>query len=145
MTRNVVTIDPDASCHDAVTRMTRDRIRHLPVVDSDGVLRGIVTDRDLRHHLFEPEVFRAIGTVPVARLLAGVPVRRIMSSPVISIGPDRPLDEAAEIMRKHRLGSLPVLDRERLVGVVTETDLLRQIVDTSTAGSEIEAIVVSYP
>ncbi|HEX2440825.1 MAG TPA: CBS domain-containing protein [Methylomirabilota bacterium] len=144
MSRNVITIDPDASCYDAITVMTRDRIRHLPVVGPDGVLRGIVTDRDLRHHLFEPEVLRTIGTVPVARLLSGVPVRQVMSTPVISIGPDQHLDEAAEIMRKHKLGSLPVVDHERITGIVTETDVLRQIVDIS-AGSEIEAIVVSYP
>lgn len=145
MSRNVVTIDPDASLYDAVTLMTRDRIRHLPVVDRDGILRGIVTDRDLRHHLFEPEVFRSIGTVPVARLLSGVSIRQVMSAPVISVGLDTPVDEAAEVMRKHKLGSLPVVDRERLAGIVTETDLLRSIMGSNAACGEIEAIVVSYP
>ena len=72
MTGNVVTIDADASAHDAVALMVRNKIRHLPVVDDAGLLCGIVTDRDLRHRLFGPDVFRQIGTVPVERLLSEI-------------------------------------------------------------------------
>lgn len=145
MSRNVITIDPDMSCHDAITLMRRDKIRHLLVVGPDGVPCGIITDRDLRHHLFRPEVFRAIGTVPVERLLSEVPVRDVMSSPVTSVTSDKPLDEAAQVMIENRLGSLPVVDHDRLVGILTETDLLRHIVGANACCSEIEAIVVSYP
>jgi CBS domain-containing protein len=145
MSRNVVTVGPTASCRDAVTLMTRDKIRHLPVVGSDGVLRGIVTDRDLRHHLFKPDVFRSVGTVPVDRLLSEVQVGQIMSTPVVSVAPDTPLDEAAQVMQEHKLGSLPVVDRNRIVGIVTETDLLRRIIGTNSCCPDLEAIVVSYP
>jgi acetoin utilization protein AcuB len=145
MSGNVITIDADASCHDAVTLMVRNKIRHLPVVGPHGLLRGIVTDRDLRHHLFEPDVFRAIGFVPVEQLLSAVRVRQIMSAPVISIEPDAELEEAARVMREDKLGSLPVVDGGRIVGIITETDLLRRMVGADACCSEVEAIVVSYP
>lgn len=145
MSGNVVTVGADASCHDAVALMVRNKIRHLPVVDREGVLCGVVTDRDLRHQLFEPEVFRAIGTVPVERMLSEIPVRKVMSAPAISIGGDAALEEAAGVMRREGLGSLPVIERGRIVGIVTETDLLRRIVGADACCAEVEAIVVSYP
>ena len=145
MSHRVVTISADTPCHEAARALAQNRIRHLPVVDHDGRLCGIVTDRDLRHHLFEPEVFRAIGTEPVERLLAKVPVRQVMSSPVTSITADAGLDEAARVMRDAGLGSLPVMERARIVGILTETDLLRHIVGADAGSAEVEAIVVSYP
>jgi len=145
MSDRVVTVGREASCHDAVTLMVRNKIRHLPVVDHEGVLCGILTDRDLRHHLFEPEVFRAIGRVPVERMLSETSVRKVMSAPAISIGGDAELEEAARVMRQEGLGSLPVVERGRIVGIVTETDLLRRIVGDDACCSEVEAIVVSYP
>lgn len=145
MSGSVVTVAAEASCHDAVTLMVRNKIRHLPVVSRDGLLCGIVTDRDLRHHLFEPEVFRAIGSVPVKRMLSGRPVRDVMSAPVTSIGGDAELEEAARLMREEGLGSLPVVERGRIVGIVTETDLLRRIVGADACCSDVETIVVSHP
>jgi acetoin utilization protein AcuB len=145
MSRQVVTIGADTSGHDAVQALARHKIRHLPVVDREGRLAGIVTDRDLRHHLFEPEVFRAIGTEPVERLLSQVPVSAVMSSPVTSIAADAGLDEAARVMREAGLGSLPVVERGRIVGIVTETDVLRHIVGADACCAEVETIVVSYP
>ena len=117
MTGNVVTIDAEASGHDAVELMVRKRIRHLPVVDGGGLLCGIVTDRDLRHRLFGADVFRSIGTVPVERLLSEIRVRDVMSAPAISVGLDTELEEAASVMAQKKLGSLPVSDRGRIVGM----------------------------
>jgi len=145
MIGNVVTIDADASGHDAVTLMVRNKIRHVPVVDRAGLLCGIVTDRDLRHRLFAADVFHSIGTVPVERLLSEVRMRDVMSAPVISVGPAAELEEAARVMAEEKLGSLPVVDRGRIVGIVTETDLLRHIVGADACCTDVEAIVVSYP
>ena len=145
MSRHVVTISGDTSCHEAVRALAQNRIRHLPVVDHDGRLCGIVTDRDLRHHLFAPEVFRSIGTEPVERLLSQVPVRAVMSSPVTSVEAGAGLDEAAGVMREAGLGSLPVVEQGRIVGIVTETDVLRHIVGADACCSDVETIVVSYP
>lgn len=145
MSHTVVTVEASASCHDAVVLLIRNKIRHLPVVDDKGLLCGVVTDRDLRHQLFEPEVFRAIGRVPVEKLLSSVPVRDVMSTPAVSIGREATLEEAGRIMLAEGLGSLPVVERGRIVGIVTETDLLRHVVGADACCSDVEAIVVSYP
>ncbi len=145
MSRNVVTIDTAASCHDAVALMARARVRHLPVVDA-GALVGVVTDRDLRHHLFRPGVFEAIGTVPIENLLETVPVKDIMSTPVISARAGDSLEAAARLMLEDKVGSLPVVDDGRVVGILTETDMLRQIVRADACCCpEVEEIVVSFP
>ena len=77
-------------------------------MDGEGLLCGIVTDRDLRHRLFGADVFRSIGTVPVERLLSEIRVRDVMSAPAISVGLDTELAEAASLMAQKKLGSLPV-------------------------------------
>ena len=74
------------------------------------------------------DVFRSIGTVPVERLLSEIRVRDVMSVPAISVGLDTKLAEAASLMAQKKLGSLPVADHGRIVGMITETDLLRHIV-----------------
>jgi acetoin utilization protein AcuB len=145
MSTSVVTIDDQETCREAVALMCRHKVRHLPVVSRHGVLSGIVTDRDLRHYLFRSEVFRSIGNVPVEQLLTAAPVRQVMSSPVVWVEPDASLEDAAGRMRQNKLGSLPVVDNGRIIGIVTETDLLRRIVGRDTGAADVATIVVSYP
>ncbi len=145
MSRNVVTTHPTESCRDAVARMSRARIRHLPVVDAGGQVVGIVTDRDLRHRLFAPEFFGQIGDVPVEKLLAAVPVGDIMSSPVTTVEADEDLAAAARTMLEDKVGSLVVVDEGRAVGILTETDLLRRIVRADDATWAPVDVVVSFP
>lgn len=128
MSRHVTTIAPSTSCLDAVTRMHRMRIRHLPVVSQEGVLVGVVTDRDLRRHLFSPDVFREGGTKSVDALLQGVPVAQIMSTPVITVGASDDVADAVRVMLEKRTDSLPVVQTGRVVGILTDTDILRHIV-----------------
>jgi CBS domain-containing protein len=145
MTRGVATIGVADSCQEAVRRMARRRIRHLPVVDAGGMLIGIVTDRDLRHHLFEPRVLKEIGEVSVDALFRTVPVKEVMSSPVVSVTPDDDLETAARAMLEDKVGSLPVVEGGRVVGIITETDVLRRIVHADACTEECAEIVVSFP
>jgi acetoin utilization protein AcuB len=145
MTTNVATIDAAATCHDAMELMVRRKVRHLPILGDDGRMVGIVTDRDLRHHLFQADVFPEIGRVPVERLLSTVKLWEVMSSPVVFVGPDAELQDAARRMLEDKLGSLPVVENERIVGIITETDLLRRIVGADVCCREVETIVVSFP
>lgn len=145
MTGHVVTVDSEASGHDAVALMVRNKVRHLPVVDRTGALCGVVTDRDLRHRLFSPDVFHAIGTVPVETLLSGVRVRDVMSAPAVAVATGAELEEAARVMAEKKLGSLPVVDHGHIIGIVTETDVLRSIVGANACCTEVQTIVVSYP
>ena len=146
MNRSVVTIGPSDTCRDAVGRMHGARVRHLPVVDAKGELIGVVTDRDLRHHLFDARVLKEIGTIAVDTLLKAVRVGDVMSSPVVSVGAGDELVEAARLMLEDKVGSLPVVDGGQVVGIITETDLLREICRADQSRSpEVAEIVVSYP
>ncbi len=146
MSRDVVQIGPGESCREAVMRMQRARVRHLPVVNREGTLVGIVTDRDLRHHLFSPRIFDALGAKRVDELLEAVRVAEIMSTDVLTIPADATVGEAAFTMRKNRVGSLPVLERGRTVGIVTGIDVVRQICRAdATCTPECAEIIVSYP
>jgi len=146
MSKRVWTIGMSDSCHEAAARMCREKIRHLPVVADDGTLQGIVTDRDLRHHLFGPGVFGHIGNVSVHTLLKAHSVKEIMSFPVVSVEPAASLEDAARLMRERKIGALPVVEAGRVVGILTETDLLRHICRADELCSpEVECIVVSYP
>jgi len=145
MSQDVATVGVADSCQEAVARMVRRKIRHLPVVERDGRLVGVVTDRDLRHRLFEPRVMKEIGTVSVDQILKTVPVRDIMSAPVVTVGPQDELETAARVMLEDKVGSLPVVENGRVVGIITETDLLRQIVRADACSPECAEIVVSFP
>jgi CBS domain-containing protein len=145
MSRQVLTIGTSDSCLEAVGRMHRARIRHLPVVDREGMLVGVVTDRDLRHHLFSPSVFKDLGVMAVEVLLKAVPVAEIMSAPAISVDPDDELADVAGLMLEEKIGSLPVVEGGRVVGIITETDMLRQICRVDAASPECAEIMVSYP
>ena len=146
MSRDVVMIGPAESCLDAVVRMQRARVRHLPVVNRDGLLVGIVTDRDLRHHLFSPRVFEALGSAPVDVLLDRIRVAEIMSTHVMTVEAGASVGDAAGTMRKHRVGSLPVMEHGRMVGIVTEVDILRQIARAdATCVPECTEVIVPYP
>jgi acetoin utilization protein AcuB len=145
MSRDVVTIGDSQTCHEAVAQMCRRKVRHLPVLDREGALVGIVTDRDVRHRLFASDVYAQIGEVPISTLLRQAPVRSVMSAPVRCIGVTADVAEAAERMRRDKVGCLPVVEGPRLVGMLTEIDLLRHIAGAEAPGSPELDIVISYP
>jgi CBS domain-containing protein len=115
------------------------------VLDSGGTLVGLVTDRDLRHHLFAVDVYRQIGQIPVSTLLRNAPVRDVMSAPVRSVTASAEVAEAAERMRQDKVGCLPVVEGQRVVGMLTEIDVLRHIAGAEVSESPELDIVISYP
>lgn len=145
MSRKVVTIGPADNCLEAVGRMHRGRIRHLPVVDREQRLIGIVTDRDLRHHLFSPAIFPVLGQTSLDTLLMAATVGDLMTTTVVTIGPQDSLAEAARLMMERKIGSLPVTENSRVVGILTETDMLRLIAQGETGAPECAEIIVSVP
>lgn len=120
MTKSVVAIEPDMPIADAIKLMEQHNIRHFPIIEQH-VLVGIVSDRD-------------IGRVGSAHseASAGITlqdeVRSIMVSPVLSAHPLDPVEESAKVLRQHKIGALPVLDGEALVGIVTAIDLLEALI-----------------
>jgi acetoin utilization protein AcuB len=128
MSRRVVTVGTGASCLAALQQMHAAGVRHLPVVSRDGLLVGILTDRDLRHCLFTPRSFEALATTAVETILDATLVAEIMSTGVIAVSPEETVAEAAWSMRKYQIGALPVTEHGRVVGIITEMDILRHIV-----------------
>ena len=106
--------------------MSLGRIRHMPVVDADGRLCGVVSQRDL----FRGALAAALGLPKAtqARLLGALLVREVMNAQPITTTPETPITEAAEVMLRRKVGCLPVLDGESLVGILTEADFVRHVV-----------------
>lgn len=130
MSASPLTVPPETSVSEARELMQRKRIRHL-LVTEDEELVGIITDRDIRLTLPSPAT--SLSVWEVNYLLAKLTVGEVMTKRLITVGPDRPIEEAAQLMLEHRIGALPVVEGGRLVGILTETDLLRAFVQTQTA------------
>ncbi len=122
MTADVITIDRDFDLATAERWMAEHRIRHLPVVDEDRRVVGLITHRDL----LRAELSHLHGIAEAnARLKATVTVQRVMVADPECAHPDAPLHEAADTMRHEKYGCLPVVEGGRLVGILTTSDFLR--------------------
>jgi CBS domain-containing protein len=126
MQRKPITIKPQETLRTAWQLLRQHRIRHLPVVEK-GRLVGIVTDRDIRRALQLDAT--SLEFHELLDLLDRVKVRDIMSTKIITVTPETPVEEAARIMVEMKIGCLPVLEGERPVGIITENDLLKALVD----------------
>ena len=113
--------------------MAKERIRHLIVTDGHR-LAGIITDRDIRLNL--PSQATSLSVWEVNHLIARLTVGEIMSRAVLRVSPDREAEEAAHLMLDHKIGALPVVDGDRVVGIITETDILRAFVGTGRPAAE---------
>jgi acetoin utilization protein AcuB len=126
MTKKVFTISPDDSISDAVSLMKEKRIKHLPVVKDDK-LKGIISDRDIKE--YTPSKATALDIFELHYLLAKTTVKEIMKSKVIATTPDTPVEEAAMVMHDQNVGSLPVLENGKLVGIISDRDIYQVLVD----------------
>jgi acetoin utilization protein AcuB len=128
MSRIVISTPGTTPVLEARALMQKEHIRHLLVVD-DGRLSGIVTDRDIRLNMASPAT--SLSVWELNHLLARLTVEQVMTRSVIAIDPERDAREAARIMVDHKIGALPVLEGEHLLGIITETDLLRAFVESA--------------
>lgn len=122
MTKEPLIVAPQTSVEEAIRTMRRNRVRHLPVVKDDGdSVVGIVTQTDLLQA--SPSPATSLSVWEINFLLAKMQVRDAMTREVIVVGEECPLEEAALVMAEHKIGCLPVVRGQRLVGIITETDL----------------------
>ena len=126
MTGPLVTIGHDATVADAWSIIRSRQVRHLPVLDSDRRLIGMVTDHDLRLVILE----RCLREEPgrLAEILGRLRVNEIMTWAVITVRPDADIRDAARIMHDHKLGALAVVADGRVVGILTATDVIQAVV-----------------
>ena len=122
---HLITSPPETPILEARSLMVDKRIRHL-LVTEDGRLVGIVTDRDIRLNL--PSRATSLSVWEINHLLLKLTVGEVMTRGVITIGPERDARDAAQLMLDHSIGALPVTDGGNLMGIITETDLLRAFV-----------------
>ena len=134
MTRKVITISPDAVILEARETMTENGVRHLPVVDSEDRLLGIVTDRDIRSAM--PSVLLDdADSAEVRKRLARVTVREIMTPDPVTIPPRYTIQDALLLIQKTRVGAFPVVDETgRLTGIVSIRDLVRAFINVLGIG-----------
>lgn len=127
MTQDVVTARPGDSLARLRDLMYDRDVRHMPVIEGDGLLVGLVSQRDLlRNQLIEQaDVPDFIEDALLERLL----VRELMTTGVVSIEPDSDIRVAAQIMFENKYGCLPVVEGTRLVGILTESDFVRLMAD----------------
>ncbi|MGZ3567805.1 MAG: CBS and ACT domain-containing protein [Thermodesulfobacteriota bacterium] len=127
--KNPVTIGPDASFYEARNLIHEKGVRHLPVIDKNNVLVGIVTDRDIREAA--PSDATLLSVQELNYLLGKLKVSSFMTpkDKLITISPDTIIEEAVQLMHDHKIGCLPVLEGGKLYGLFTETDALDHLVD----------------
>jgi len=129
MTPEPVAVAPEADLREASDLMDSRQVRHLPVVDGEGRVTGLLSHRDL--------VRRATASIEDQLLtvqkdiLGSVRVRDIMTAEVECVEPDSDAAIAGQIMLDNKYGCLPVTEGERLVGILTEADFVRHLVETT--------------
>lgn len=124
MTASPLTVSPQTSLREALELMMRKHVRHLPVVDAGAKLVGMVTDRDLRRVSPSPlapsareEAMAAMDTTSVEKVMVREPT---------TVRVDQPLSDAVKVMVEKKYGALPVVQGGRLVGILSQIDVLRQ-------------------
>ncbi len=145
MTRKVFTLSPDDSVTDAVGLMREKGIKHVPVV-KEGKLKGIISDRDIKE--FSPSRATTLDMYELHYLLAKTKVRELMKTRVITTSRETPVEEAAMVMYDHGVGCLPVLEDGTLVGIISDRDIFRVLVDITGVrhgGNRIYLIVEDRP
>lgn len=147
MTENPITITRQTTIAEALDLMRRSSVRRLPVMEN-GKLIGIVTDRDLSE--VSPSPATSLSVFEINYLLAKMKIGDVLpkNQTVITIHPDAFLEEAALLMREHKIGALPVMEDGKLVGIITETNIFDAFIDllgVRDAGTRITIEVEDKP
>lgn len=138
MKKNVTVLFPDETIADAIRLMADKKIRHIPIVNSDHALVGLVSDRDIKDAT--PSIFH----LDEHKEDLQKPIKTIMTTNVITGHPLDFVEEISAMFYEHHISCLPVIQEQKLVGIVTETDLLHTLVELTGAhqpGSQIEVKV----
>lgn len=127
MTKNPITVRPETPVTEAHATMLREKIHHLPVCDKHNKLAGIVTEKDLLYAM--PSPASTLDVYEMRNLLEKIHVEKIMQKKVITVHADTPIEDAARIMADNNIGGLPVMEAEKLVGIITESDIFRLFIE----------------
>jgi len=143
MTPDPVTISPDAAFNDAFRLMKKNKFRRLPVVDQRGKLVGIIVEKDLLRA--SPSSASSLSIFEINHLLSELKVEQVMSKPVVTAPPELPLEEAARLMVDKKIGCLPVVREDKLLGIITETDIFEALAEVMGGGHPSIRLTVRIP
>ncbi len=145
MTKKIFTVNPDDYLSDAIVLMREQRIKHLPVL-KNGRLKGIISDRDIKE--YTPSKATSLDIHELHYLLATTKIKQIMKTKVIFTTPDTPIEEAAMSMMDENIGCLPVVDGGQVVGIISDKDIFRAMVDITgvrAGGNRIAVTIEDRP
>ncbi|MEW6287313.1 MAG: CBS and ACT domain-containing protein [Chloroflexota bacterium] len=145
MSRPVISVTPETPINDALAMFKKEHIRRAPVM-KDGKLVGIVSEKDLLNAA--PSSATTLSVWEMNYLISKVKVKNVMTKKVITVSRDTPIEEAARIMADKKIGGLPVVDGDRVVGMITETDLFKVFLELMGArdkGVRVTATIEDKP
>lgn len=140
MAAPVFTVGPEASISEVVNLMREKKIKHVPVA-VDGVLKGVISDRDIKQ--YSPSKGTSLDIYEINYLLAKTKAGEIMQTKALTTTPDTPVEEAAMALYDNNIGCLPVVDGGRLVGIISDRDMYRILVEIT--GARRGGVRVSLP
>jgi len=143
MSKHPLTVNGDTSVSETHKYMLEQKVRHLPVVDKTGRMIGLVTDGDLLKA--EPSSATSLSVWEIHSLLDKVTAKDVMVKEVITTTEDTPIEEAAGLLLDHKIGCLPVLREDKLVGIITESDIFRTFLEMFAARQKGLRITMEVP
>ncbi|MBI5943231.1 MAG: CBS domain-containing protein [Chloroflexi bacterium] len=145
MSRPVISITKEMPIHDALALFKKEKIRRAPVL-KDGKLIGIISDKDLLNA--SPSQITSLSVWEMNYMLSKITVREVMTRKVLTVQVDTPIEEAARLMADNKIGGMPVMKADKVVGVITETDLFKiflELMGARTKGIRVTALAEDHP
>ncbi len=127
MTRNPITIGPDASVVEASELMKQEKVHRLPVLDENKNLVGVISEKDILYAT--PSPASSLSIHEMAYLLSKLTVKKLMSKNPVTISKDTPVEEAARLMVDQDLSCLPVVEDKKLIGIVSKSDMFKILLE----------------
>ena len=143
MSKHPLTVEMNQTVSETHKYMQEQNVRHLPVIDKSGVMIGLVTEDDLLKA--EPSSATSLSVWEIHSLLNKITTRDVMTRDVITTSEDTPIEEAAQQMLEHKIGCLPVMRDDRLVGIITESDIFRTFMELFSARQKGLRITLEVP
>ncbi len=143
MSSKPVTVRTDTSLKEALDLVRSSPFRHLPVLDGNDKLVGIVTEKSLVYA--SPTPSTTLSVFEVDYILSRTKIGQVIQGDVVFVRPDLPIEEAARVMIDHRIGCLPVVEDEKLIGIISDTDIFRVFAEGLGGGHPSLRITVMIP
>ncbi len=146
MSKPVITVKPELPISDALTLMHSEHVRRFPVIDKKGYLVGIVTEEDLLNA--SASNLSTLSVWELGYLLSKITIQQVMTKDVVTITEDTPIEEAARLLADKHIGGLPVVRGQEVVGIISESDLFKillELLGARTPGIRVTVSVADRP